>query len=99
MTGFWSLFGKRDRKARARPPGGIDCSGVMKRLYEYIDGELDEETVEKIRQHLELCKKCYPHYQFEKAFLRFLGDQGRASAPPELRRRVFQAILEGGNGG
>lgn len=97
MTAFWRLFGKKGRKAGASPRGSIDCSGVMKRLYEYIDGELDDETLVKIRRHLEVCKKCYPHYQFEKAFLHLLGDQGRASAPSELRRRIFRSILEGGN--
>jgi mycothiol system anti-sigma-R factor len=67
----------------------------MEQLYEYIDEELDDEgTVEKIREHLELCKRCYPRYDFEKAFLRFLAEQGQISAPPELRRKIFQEILE-----
>jgi anti-sigma factor (TIGR02949 family) len=76
------------------PPGGIDCGGVMAQLYEYIDGELDEQTVERIRKHLAKCKRCYPRYDFEQAFLRFLEDQGHVEAPPELRRRVFASILE-----
>ncbi|KPK81096.1 MAG: hypothetical protein AMS25_07740 [Gemmatimonas sp. SM23_52] len=93
MTAFWKL-GKRKCEAGAAPPGDIDCAGVVAQLYEYIDEELDEETVGKIRAHLELCKRCYPHYDFEKAFLRFLAEHGRVSTPPELRRRVFQRILE-----
>jgi anti-sigma factor (TIGR02949 family) len=76
------------------PPGGIDCEGVMQQLYEYIDGELDEETVEKIRKHLKLCKECYPHYDFERAFLSFLSDHGRTGAPPELRRKIFASLLQ-----
>jgi anti-sigma factor (TIGR02949 family) len=75
------------------PPGGIDCGGVMDQLYEYIDEELDEETIEKIRKHLAVCKRCYPRYNFEQAFLRFLGEQGRTAAPPELRRKIFASIL------
>lgn len=90
MMGFWKL-GRRPAKM---PPGGIDCGGVMQRLYEYLDEELDDEMVERISQHLEVCKKCYPQYAFEKAFLRFLSEQGRVGAPPELRRKIFQSILE-----
>jgi len=91
MMGFWRL---RRRKRTQTPPGGIDCAGVIQRLYEYLDEELDPETIERIREHLEVCKRCYPRYAFEKAFLRFISEQGRVEAPPELRRRIFQSILE-----
>lgn len=91
MMAFWRrLLTWRE----GRPPGGIDCGGVMSQLYEYIDGELDEEMIARIRRHLEVCKRCYPRYAFEKAFLRFLSEQGRVEVPPELRRRIFQSILE-----
>lgn len=87
--------GKRTDEAMGSPPGGIDCAGVMERLYEYIDEEIDSpELVERIRAHLELCRRCYPFYGFERAFLRYLAQQRVAQAPPELRRRIFQRILE-----
>jgi mycothiol system anti-sigma-R factor len=91
MTGFI-----RDMMDKMMPqPGGIDCGGVMAKLYEYLDGELDDPALrEKIRAHLEKCRRCYPRYNFEKAFLRFVSDQGHTSAPPELRRKIFQALLE-----
>lgn len=92
--GFWDWlkgwFGKG-----GSPPGGIDCEQVMAQLYEYIDDELhDPETIVRIREHLRLCKKCYPRYHFERAFLEFLAEQARNPAPPELRHKVFQRILE-----
>ena len=92
MTAFGKL-GEWLMKVKL-PPGGVDCRGVMEQLYEYIDGELDDEMVERIRRHLKLCKRCYPRYDFERAFLHFLSDHGRASAPPELRRRIFASLLE-----
>jgi mycothiol system anti-sigma-R factor len=79
---------------KSQPPGGIDCKGVLAKLYEYIDGELDEETIETVRAHLEKCKLCYPRYDFESAFVRFLGEHGKATVPDKLRHRVFEAILE-----
>lgn len=93
MTAFWKL-GKWLKMGGMSPPGGIDCADVVAQLYEYIDEELDDEMVSRIREHLRLCKRCFPRYDFEKAFLRFLAEQGRLSAPAELRRRIFQDILE-----
>ncbi len=93
MSGFWKVF-KWKGDSKSQPPGGIDCASVVAQLYEYIDAELDAEAVQQIREHLEVCKRCYPRYDFERAFLRFLSEQGRIGAPPELRRKIFQAILE-----
>jgi anti-sigma factor (TIGR02949 family) len=92
MTAFWK-WGKRMGDG-SPPPGGIDCGNVMDKLYEYLDQELDDEMIVKIREHLTVCKRCFPRYNFERAFLRFLAEQGRVKAPPELRRKVFAAILE-----
>jgi len=91
MAGFLKkMMGKKKPE-----PEGIDCEEVMAQLYEYIDGELEcEGTTERVRKHLDLCKRCYPHYDFERAFLRFVSEQGRTNTPPELRRKVFQAMLE-----
>lgn len=91
MMGF---FKPRKTDPLPKAPGGIDCGGVMQQLYEYLDGELDAEMVERIREHLEVCKRCYPHYSFEKAFLRFISEHARVETPPRLRRKVFQSILE-----
>ncbi len=93
MTPFWR-FGRLWGRGAMTPPGGVDCEGVVRQLYEYIDEELDAETIAKIRRHLEACQKCFPRYDFERAFLRFLAEHGRSGASPELRRRVFETILE-----
>lgn len=91
MTPFW----RRRKKDGNSGPIAIDCGGVMERLYEYIDGELDDDKlVEAIRQHLDMCKACFPRYDFERAFLRFISDKGANSAPPELRRKIFARLLE-----
>ncbi len=82
-------------RSLARPREAVDCRTVKERLYEFIDGELeDPDLVFKIREHLEACQRCYPSYRFEKAFLRFLCEQRVHPAPPELRRKIFERILE-----
>ena len=89
MTGLWQSLG-----GKATPPGDLNCEQVLAQLYEYIDGELDENLIEEIRAHLKKCKCCYPRYDFEAAFLRFLGEHGKTEVPSELKRKVFAAILE-----
>lgn len=94
MMAFWDRWRRRARDAGASE-GGIDCAGVLERLYEYIDQELDDaELMEKIRVHLEICQRCYPRFQFEKTFLEFVAELARTKAPPELKRKIFQRLLE-----
>jgi mycothiol system anti-sigma-R factor len=73
---------------------GASCSDVLTRLWEYIDGELTPERTTLIRAHLERCQACYPQYDFQKAFVKFIGEQCCHPAPPGLRRKIFQMLLE-----
>ena len=41
-----------------RNDGGIRCSQVLAHLSDYIDGELDEPTTQKIELHLATCANC-----------------------------------------
>lgn len=72
----------------------VSCREVVEVLWEYIDGELTEERMEVIRAHLIVCERCYPHYDFQKAFVKFVRRHGADPAPVGLRRKVFQMILE-----
>lgn len=74
--------------------GVITCREVIELLWEYIDGELTEERMTTIRAHLVVCERCFPHYDFQKAFIEFVRRHGAEDAPPGLRRKVFQMILE-----
>jgi cyclophilin family peptidyl-prolyl cis-trans isomerase len=38
------------------------CHDVLARLWAYIDGELDYESADEVRTHIEVCKRCYPQY-------------------------------------
>ena len=96
MTAFWRRRKRRGESDEAAM-GGIDCEAAFERLYEYLDEELDDpELVRKIREHLQICQRCEPRFQFEEAFLKFVSEVGRTTAPPGLRRKIFQRILEEG---
>lgn len=76
---------------------GPDCAAVMQQLWEYLDGEVGPEQAAAIQGHLALCAKCYPQYNFEKAFLDALGDcRCTTCAPHDLRCKVVEALRDAG---
>ncbi|MGQ0562720.1 MAG: zf-HC2 domain-containing protein [Gemmatimonadota bacterium] len=69
------------------------CHKVIAQLWAYIDGELTPERMDEIRAHLEMCHRCYPQYDFQRAFLAFIARVGDQPLPRQLRRRVFERLL------
>lgn len=69
------------------------CEDALARLYELLDGELDDVTSEQVAAHFEACRLCYPHLACERAFKAALKRtiEGR-TAPPELRREVLSLL-------
>ena len=73
----------------------IPCEEASARLFEYLDGELEDVSEEEVRRHLDVCEGCYPRVQFEKHFLEALRrsqDSGRVSE--DLRDRVLRSLSE-----
>jgi anti-sigma factor (TIGR02949 family) len=58
-----------DVKIDAEPPPGLDCLGVVRRLWDYLDGRVAEDEREEIVAHLAWCSDCASHYRFEEGFL------------------------------
>ncbi len=75
----------------------ITCRQAMARVYEYLDGELDAVEHEEVRAHLEKCRRCYPHFDFERMFLDYVHEVGaRDTARPGLEERVRQLLATAG---
>jgi hypothetical protein len=75
----------------------LDCEQVMRQLWDYLDEELADERMEAIRAHLELCKRCYPQYEFERSFLDAVAGSAREHANIErLRARLALSLQEKG---
>lgn len=73
----------------------LTCAQAIEKIYEFLDGELTPQVEEGIRAHLAICRKCYPNFRHEEVFLRFLEQRARiAKAPPELRRRIMQMLMD-----
>jgi anti-sigma factor (TIGR02949 family) len=72
----------------------VPCEHVVAKLWEYLDGTLDELRSEQVREHLEVCEKCFPEYDFRRAYLRFMGRCATEQVRPELRQQIFEMLLE-----
>lgn len=69
-----------------------NCREVLQRLYHYLDGELTDESRADIQQHLEDCSPCVEAFGFEKDLRRVIAQRCRDVPPPDLRRRIAEAL-------
>ncbi len=75
----------------------ISCQEALEKVYEYLDGELGSPDAEKVREHVKICKNCYPLFDFERAFLDYVREKGFAEeASGELLERVQAIVREAG---
>jgi anti-sigma factor (TIGR02949 family) len=88
----------QERPEGIRPGGAteeLSCEESLALVYEFLDGELPAERNEAIRRHVRMCRRCYPHFDFERIFLDALREAGSvAQANPDLERRIRSLIAE-----
>jgi anti-sigma factor (TIGR02949 family) len=75
-------------------PAMLPCDQVIAQLWAFIDGELTPETTRRLEEHLELCQRCLPQYDFQRAFVAFISRQREQPVPAGLRAAVFQSLLD-----
>lgn len=71
----------------------MPCEHVMERLWAFVDGELPSDEEHAVREHLEMCGRCFPQYDWHRAYSRFIHGVAQRMENPTLRRRVFAALL------
>ena len=71
----------------------MDCESVVRGLWDFIDAELDAETVAKMKEHFDLCGHCRSHADFEQRLVAELAGLRRESGDPAaLRARIEEAL-------
>jgi mycothiol system anti-sigma-R factor len=74
-------------------PHDVPCSEVLARVYDYLDGEIEESGLEQIREHLDECGPCLREYGLEEAVKRLVHKTcGSEKVPRELRTKVLTRI-------
>ena len=49
-----------------------NCDNVIKRVYLYLDGELDQNEVKEFMWQIEHCNSCFEKYKIEKNFKEYI---------------------------
>lgn len=81
--------------AGAPGTGMITCEQALTFIQEYLDGELEGVTRERVEAHFDVCGRCYPHLRMEESFRAAVRRAGAGQeAPPELRDRVAHLLSD-----
>ncbi len=54
----------------------IPCEHVIEKLWEYLDLGPEATDADRITRHLEMCNRCFPEYDFRRAYLEMIGLDG-----------------------
>jgi anti-sigma factor (TIGR02949 family) len=72
----------------------LTCREAVARLDDYVDRELSETEMERVRQHLETCEACAGHFRVEEQLLRQVREKVRRIAVPAGLLQRIQERLE-----
>ena len=73
----------------------IKCEEVLKHLYDYIDKQLDNASLLKIEEHIELCKYCRRYHDFEVELKNLVKKSCfQKKAPDLLKSRICNMLCD-----
>jgi mycothiol system anti-sigma-R factor len=73
--------------------GHADCSEVLHRIFEYLDGELSAADVARVAAHLQACGPCLAEHDLERTLKAVVRRScAEQAAPPALRLSIMQQI-------
>ena len=71
----------------------MTCREAVDKLYEYLDREADDMTAAQVEKHLDLCRLCCNHLEFEKKMKELVQKSCfQEKAPAFLREKIQQAL-------
>jgi anti-sigma factor (TIGR02949 family) len=68
------------------------CEQALKRLLEYIDGELPDSEHDSVERHLRTCRGCCSRMEFESRLKQRLSALPAEDAPSKARERIRDLI-------
>lgn len=74
--------------------GGSPCSTTLKNLYEYLDGALTAEEIQKIQAHLDACPHCADAKELEMLLRAKIKSSCGEHAPESLKAKLLEHIDE-----
>lgn len=81
----------RERTAAMSDHG---CDEVLRRVHDFLDGELTPERRQEIGEHLDCCGHCLEAFDFEAELKMAISATCRDDVPPGLVDRL-RAVIDG----
>jgi mycothiol system anti-sigma-R factor len=76
-------------------PHDVDCHEVIRQVYLYLDGEIDDSGRAEVRDHLEECGPCLREFGIEQEVKALVARCcGSDAAPDELKQRLRVKLAE-----
>jgi mycothiol system anti-sigma-R factor len=76
-------------------PHETDCREVLDRVFEFLDGEMGQLDVARIKQHLDECGPCLKQYDLDVVLKTLLRRSCACEqAPQELRQKILVRITQ-----
>ena len=72
---------------------GSDCSEVLHRVYEYLDGEMTHADTVKIKHHLEECGPCLKEYDLDTTLKSLIKRSCECEQAPEALRLTIMSRI------
>jgi anti-sigma factor (TIGR02949 family) len=67
----------------------IDCTEAVRRMWAYLEHELDAKPVAEFEVHLETCQRCCGELEFSRHLRQVAAEgEGATPMPPEPRSRI-----------
>jgi anti-sigma factor (TIGR02949 family) len=70
----------------------MGCERALKRLVEFVDGELPDSEHDGVEQHLRICRDCCSRMEFESRLKERLSMLSSDDVPSKTRGRVRELI-------
>lgn len=73
----------------------LDCTEVLDQVFEYLNKELSDDSVTRVKGHLDACPHCLQEFGLEDAVRQLVASScGCEVAPERLRRQIISRITE-----
>ncbi len=70
----------------------LNCEDVIKQLYDYLDGELNDDLENDIESHIHSCQECMGRTEFERQLKNSIKETGDSEVPSSLNKRLKSII-------
>jgi mycothiol system anti-sigma-R factor len=71
----------------------MTCEEAVNKLYEYLDHELDQTTVEQLDKHLDICKSCCDRFELEKRVKSLIQEKCIDQKAPQFLKDKIRSKL------